>query len=128
MIVNGQIKLTHDFMASHEEADDRIMNKINEVFQRKNSETITVVTSDTDIITVLLYHLNNAWVGKSVLVLEKRCIVSSKQQYELYPLHRILLQLGKGVINSLSAGHSLTVVKVGTKGQGLYAKSIERSQ
>ena len=25
MIVNGQIKLTHDFMASHEDADDRIM-------------------------------------------------------------------------------------------------------
>ena len=64
MIVNGQIKLTHDFMASHEEADNRCFNG-------KNSETITVVTSDTDIITVLLYHLNNAWIGKSVHVLKK---------------------------------------------------------
>ena len=71
MIVNGQIKLTNDFMASHEEADVRIMYSINQVLQRKNSETITVVTSDTDIITVLLYHLNNAWVGKSVNVLKK---------------------------------------------------------
>ena len=47
------------------------------------------------------------------------------QQYELYPLHRILLQLGRGVINSLSATHSLTgcntVVKVGTKGSMLKA-------
>ena len=66
-------------MASHEEADDRIMNNINQVFQRKDSETITVVTSDTDIINVL----------------KKRRIVSSKQQYEL---HRILLQLGRRVI------------------------------
>ena len=81
MIVNGQIKLTHDFMESHEEAYDRTMYSINQVFQRKNSETITVVTSDTDIITVLLYHLNNAWVGKSVHVLKKGRIVSSKQQY-----------------------------------------------
>ena len=83
------------------------------------------MTSDTDIITVLLYHLNNAWVGKSVHVLKKRRTVSSKQQYELYPLHRILLQLGRGVINSLSAAHSLTgcdtVVKVGTKGSMLNA-------
>ena len=71
MLVNGQIKLTHYFMASHGEADDRIMNSINQVFQRKNSKTITVVTSDTDIITVLLYHLNNAWVGKSVHGLKK---------------------------------------------------------
>ena len=52
---------------------------------------------------------------------KKRCIVSSKQQYELYPLHRILLQLGRVVINSLSAAHSLTVVKVGTKGSMLKA-------
>ena len=79
MILNGQIKLTHDFMASHEEADDRIMNNINQVFQRKDSETIPVVTSDTDITNVL----------------KKRRIVSSKQQYEL---HRILLQLGRRVI------------------------------
>ena len=112
-------------MASHEEADDRIMYSINQVFQRKNSETITVVTSDTDIITVLIYHFNNAWVVKSVHVLKKGRIVSSKQQYELYPLHRILLQVGRGVINSLSAAHSLTgcntVVKVGTKGSMLKA-------
>ena len=95
------------------------------MFQRKNSETITVVNSDTDIITVLLYHLNNAWVGKSVHVLKKGRIVSSKQQYEPYPLHRSLLQLGRRVINSLSAAQSLTgcdtVVKVGTKGSMLKA-------
>ena len=30
-----------------------------------------MVTSDTDNITVLLYHLNNAWVGKSVRDLKK---------------------------------------------------------
>ena len=116
IIVNGQIKLIHDFMASHKEANDRIMYSINQVFQRKNSETITVVTSDTDIITLLLNHLNNASVGKSVHVLKKRRIVSSKQQYELYPLHRILLQLGRMVINSLSAAHSLTGCDTGESG------------
>ena len=42
-------------MASHKEANDRIMySSINQVFQRKNSETITVLTSDTEIITVIL--------------------------------------------------------------------------
>ena len=126
MIVNGQIKLTPDFMVSHEEADDRIINSINQAFQRKTQRrSLWLVTSETCIITVLLYYLNNAWVGKSVRVLKKRSIVSSKQQYELYSLHRILLQLGRGVINSLFAAHSLTgcdtVMKVGTKGSMLKA-------
>ena len=81
------------------------------------TQTITVVTSDTDNITFLLYHLNNAWVGKSVHVLKKiRRIVTSKQQYELYHLHIILLQLGRMVINSLSAAHSLTDCDTGESG------------
>ena len=35
MILNGQIKLAHDFKASHEEDDDRIMFSIKQVFQQK---------------------------------------------------------------------------------------------
>ena len=44
MIVNGQTRLANDFNASHEEADDRLMFSINQVFQRSSSRTVTVVT------------------------------------------------------------------------------------
>ena len=101
--INGQIKLAYDFMASHEEADDGIMYSINQVFQRKNPETQN-------------YNcLNNACTGKSVHVHKKGRIVSSKQQYELYPFHRILLQLGRPVINSLPESHSLAGCDTVTK-------------
>lgn len=90
------------------------------------SKTLTVVTSDTDIITVLLYHLKNIWTGTHLYVLKKGRVKSSKQlQNELYPLHKLLSELDSNVIDQLPAAYSLTgcdtVAKIGTKGAMLKA-------
>ena len=118
-IENCLTTIASDFRATHEEADDRIMYSVNVIFQHASSDAVTVVTSDTDIITVLLNHLNTIWAGKWVHVLKNGRIKSTKQQKELYPLHKILHELDSDVINALLAAHSLTgcntVAKVGTK-------------
>ena len=62
LIIDGNVTDAGNFRATHEEADDRIMFSIQQINQRNTkSKTLTVVTSDTDIITVLLYHLKNTW-------------------------------------------------------------------
>ena len=73
LIIDGNVTDVGNFRATHEEADDRIMFcSIQQINQRNTtSKTLTVVTSDTDIITVLLYHLKNTWPGTALYVLKK---------------------------------------------------------
>jgi len=127
LIIDGNVTDAGNFRATHEEADDRIMFSIQQINQRNTtSKTLTVVTSDTDIITVLLYHLKNTWTGTALYVLKNGRDKSSKQlQKELYPLHKLLSELNPNVVDQLPAAHSLTgcntVAKVGTKGAMLKA-------
>ncbi len=81
------------------------MFSIQQINQRNTtSKTLTVVTSDTDIITVLLYHLKNTWPGTALYVLKKGRVKSSKQlQKELYPLHKLLSELNPNVVDQLEA-------------------------
>ena len=123
--VSGSVTEAECFRATHEEADDRIMLSVHQIYKRVGSQCVTIVTSDTDIITVLLYHLNNSWKGKSMYVLKKGKMTSDKQQKELYPLHKLITELEPEVINALPASHCLTgcdtVAKVGTKAAMLQA-------
>ena len=59
LIVEGNISEAKCYYrASHEEVDDRIMFSIQQVYQQaRTPPTLTVVTSDTDIFAVLMYHL-----------------------------------------------------------------------
>ena len=65
LIINGDVKEAVSYRASHEEADDRMMYTIQQLYI-KTSQTgrITVVTPDADIFVVFLYHLKNTWHGK----------------------------------------------------------------
>ena len=95
------------------------MYSIHQVFQRGNSRTVTVVTSDTDIITLLLYHSKHSWAGKEIHVQKKAKMTSLRKQYELYSLHMLLQLLNAEVIGSLPAAYSLTgcdtIANPGTK-------------
>ena len=107
LIIDGNVTDAGNFRATHEEADDRIMFSIQQINQRNTtSKTLTVVTSDTDIITVLLYHLKNTWTGTALYVLKKGRVKSSKQlQKELYLLHKLLSELSPNVVDQLPAAH-----------------------
>ena len=60
MIVNGNVSEAISYRASHEEADDRMMFSIQQIYMKPlKFKTITVLTSDADIFVVLLYHLKN---------------------------------------------------------------------
>ena len=65
LIVDGTVREETCYRASHEEADDRIMFSIHQIYPRirtsQNHPTITVVTADADIFVVLLYHFKNTW-------------------------------------------------------------------
>ena len=121
VISAGEVKEAQAYRASHEEADDRIMLNIQQLYiKTSKSGTVTVVTPDADIFVVLMYHLKNTWRGLSLHLLKKGQITMPKKpQKELYPLHLLILKLDPKVIDQLPAGHSLTgcdtVAKVGTK-------------
>lgn len=66
--LNGKIEEAKEFRASHEEADDRMMYSIHQIYKIKKTPVpgsarycITVVSTDADIFVVLLYHLKNTW-------------------------------------------------------------------
>lgn len=121
MITSGKVSEAQSYRASHEEADDRIMFSIQQIY-RDNFEqgTVTVCTPDTDIFVVLLYHLRNTWPGLRLHLLKSGSMkVTKKIQKELYPLNLVLERVEGHIIDQLPAGHSLTgcdtVAKVGTK-------------
>ncbi len=79
-----------------------------------------MVSPDTDIFVVLLYHLKNNWHGLELYLMKKGHVkVPKKDQKELYSLHLLVNRLDPDVVDNLPAGHSLTgcdtVAKVGTK-------------
>ena len=111
-----------EFRASHEEADDRIMLSIHQVYLQNNkSVSVTVLTPDTDILVSLLYHLNNEWNGLNLFLMKNSSAlkVPGKKQWEVFPLLDVVSHFGDPVISQLPAGHALTgcdtVAKVGTK-------------
>jgi len=80
-----------------------------------------VVTTDTDVFVVLLYHLKNIWSGTNLYLLKKGTTKGShKRQLELFHLNKILDELDANMVDQLPAAHALTgcdtVGKVGTKG------------
>ena len=87
VISHGEFKEASTYRASHEEADDRIMFTIQQIYiQTSEKGTVTVVTSDADIFVVLLYHLNTYWKGLNLYFMKKGQIkMPKKQQKELYP-------------------------------------------
>ena len=93
VIFGGMVKEAESYRASHEEADDRIMYSIQQIYLRISMschQTITVVTPDADIFVVLLYHLKNNWQGTNLYMLKKGHIkTAGKTQKELHPLHLI---------------------------------------
>ena len=128
-IKNGYVKEKPLFRASHEEADDRIMYTIQQLYQKNPHGSISVVTNDTDIFVVLLYHLNNNEKNLNLFLFRKGQIkIPGKLQNELIPLHLLIPDLDPNVENQLPAGHSLTrcdtVAKVGTKNALL--KALEK--
>ena len=129
VISGGEAKEAVAYRASHEEADDRTMFSIHQLYEKytvgspfiKDSLSITVVTPDTDIFVVLMYNLKNTLKDLGSYLLKKgQIIMPQKHQQELYPLHLLLSKLDPKVIDQLSAGHSLTVAKVGTKKELLH--------
>ena len=74
VISGGEAKEAVAYRASHEEADDRMMFSIHQLYKKyticspfiKDSLSITVVTPDTDIFVVQMYnlkkHLEKFWV------------------------------------------------------------------
>ena len=70
-IVNGEITESTPLRASHEEADDRMMFTIQQLYNKSNTGKVTVVTADTDIIVVLFYHLKNNWKGLNIFLFKK---------------------------------------------------------
>ena len=123
VISNGKYQEASHEEASHEEADDRMMFSINQIYSSTShpgTKTVTVVSQDTDIFLVLLYHLKNSWKGLQLFFLRKGTIKGGrKQQWELHPLHLLLNNIKPEVVDNLPAGHALTgcdtVAKVGTK-------------
>ena len=125
--MNGKIEEAKEFRASHEEADDRMMYSIDQIYKAKKTPVpgsarycITVVSTDADIFVGLLYHLKNTWNGLELYFMKKGHIKAAKtDQKELYPLHLLASKLNPCVVDNLPAGHSLTgcdtVAKVGTK-------------
>ena len=127
-IVSGEVTESTSLRASHEEADDRMMFTIQHLYNKSNTGRVTVVTADTDIIVVLLYHLKNNWKGLNLFLFKKGQLrVQGLKQNETYPLHLLLPKLDPNVVDCLPAGHSLTgcdtVAKVGTK--NALRKSLE---
>ena len=124
LIVSGIVREASFYRSSHEEADDRMMFSIQQIYLRirisKSTPTIIVVTPDADIFIGLLYHLKNTWQDTNLYMLKKGKIkITKKYQKELYPLHLLIPKLDPHIIDNLPAGHSLTgcdtVAKVGTK-------------
>ena len=108
VISGGEANESASYRASHEEADDRIMFSVNQLFTKK-VEKITIVTPDADIFVVLMYHLKNTWKGMCLYLLKKGQItVRQRAQWELYPLHLLIPKIEPNVIDQLPAGHALT--------------------
>ena len=106
--------------ASHEEADDRIMFTIQQLYSKDSSSSTTVVTPDADIFVGLLYHLKNSWSGMELFLFKKGNIKGNRSdRIELHPLHLLLPKISPAVVDNLPAGHSLTgcdtVAKISTK-------------
>ena len=120
-ITGGAWEEAKVYRASHEEADDRMMYSINKLYESTPDNcSISVVSPDADIFVTLLYHLRNKWHGMELYLLKKGRVKEDKMlQNELYPLHKLILNLSPNVNNNLPAGHALTgcdsVAKVGTK-------------
>lgn len=121
LIWDGKVQEAHSYKATHEEADDRMMFSINQIYQAtSHTGTVTVVSPDADIFVSLLYHVKNTWQGLKLYLLKKGSIKGGKiQRKELHPLHQLKDKIDPNVIDNLPAGHSLTgcdtVAKVGTK-------------
>ena len=63
-VMLGQSSECSVYRASYEEADDRMMYSIQQIYLNNlNTGTVTVYFPDTDIFVVLLYHLKNTWHG-----------------------------------------------------------------
>ena len=113
---NGSTEKIPDLYMTHEEADDRIMAHI-EYAAKNGAFHIAVASSDTDILTGLLYNapkwmncynMQNLWNVRG----------SSKDR-KAVPIHILLSDIGVDVALVLPSLHSLTgcdsVSKVGTK-------------
>ena len=70
--IADSITEVNSLRASHEEADDRIMYTIQQLYiSTMGTYRITVVTQDTYIFVVLLYHLKNNWDGMELFLMKK---------------------------------------------------------
>lgn len=132
-IAGGAWEEANVYLASHEEADDRIMYSINKLYDSTpNNCSISFISPDADIFVTMLYHLRNKWHGMELYLLKKGRVKEDKMlQNELYPLHKLILNLSPSVIDNLPAGHVLTgsdlFAKVGTKPSLLKALKTDSS-
>ena len=98
-----------------EEADDRIMKHI-EYEVKNGTKSISVVSSDTDILVCLLYYFVR-W--KKLGLTEIWNVKGSSKDKKFYPLHKLCSIIGENVALQLPAAHSLTgcdtTRKIGTK-------------
>ena len=111
-ICSGQATEAKSYRASHEEADDRIMYSVQQIYLNTSKKgTVTVYSPDADIFIVLLYHLKNMWDGLQLYLLKKGSLkVTKKRQNELYPLNLLIECIDGYIIDQLPAAHLVTLL------------------
>ena len=120
-INNGQVQALPHLMSEFDEADLRIPIHVLDCLEKQHSICV-VITSDTDVIVALLYHMP-VFLQKGLKELWVRAGVGDTTRY--MPLHILYERLGSELCKVLPALHSLTgcdiTSKVGTKKAALKA-------
>ena len=120
-IYKGVEKTLPHLQSNFEEADLRIPLHVLDCIENEHRVCV-VITSDTDVIVALLYHMP-VFLGKGLEELWVRAGVGETTRY--VPLHTMYTKLGHDLCRVLPAVHSLTgcdiTSKVGTKKTALKA-------
>ena len=104
-LLNSVVTSQESLKCMHEEADDRLMFRVNDAIQRENYKKILVATSDTDIFVNLIHHFTK-W---QFCDLEQLWVLSGKSTNpQAIPIHEIVSKLDQSIIDVLPAVHALT--------------------
>ena len=86
---SGVATIARAYRASHEEADDRMMLSIHQIYlEHGRSGSVAVLSPDTDVLVSLLFHLQNTWQGIEILLMRNGSTIKvlGKKQREVFQL------------------------------------------
>ena len=101
MVVESQTVKVNHLSSNHEEADDRLLFITSECFKNTNINTVSIGSTDTDVLISLLFHIGNYhWMDNNKVL---HLIWGSGTSIKVINLNHLGNDIGWDIVSSLPA-------------------------